>query len=223
MEYYNPTSVAWCSWRDMGNLLPTIPQNVMIFTSGSSRIKGEELRNRYGSFHQIRLAPPISQDPSISSVQHVTELIRYCEPQWLIALGGGSVMDTVKAGALIAKHEGQVSDYLRGEKAFTNRAIPVIAIPTTAGSGSEVTPYASITDSDRGNKQSLTHVDLYPRQAIIDPTTTLTLDARQTAISGMDALSHYRNRNVCKKSSIAQKRMNRYCEVHSRNDNKVAD
>ena len=134
--------------------------------------------------------PNVAADPTSISTQAVIDFVKSERPDWIIAIGGGSVLDTAKAGALLANNHGDVLAHLRGELPIKSPGIPLIAVPTTGGSGSEVTPYASITDVQKMRKNSLAHDYLYPKYAVLDPSLSLTLTRRQTAVSGMDALSH---------------------------------
>lgn len=140
--------------------------------------------------HRVELLPDIQADPTIDSVQKTTNEVLAVAPDWIIAMGGGSVIDTAKAAAVATSNGGDVKSLILETSRIQNPGIPLIAIPTTSGSGSEVTPYASITDTEEFKKISLSHDYLFPRFALLDPSLTLSLSHRQTAISGMDALSH---------------------------------
>jgi alcohol dehydrogenase class IV len=140
--------------------------------------------------HAVEILPNIPADPTAASVQDVIDAVKNGRADWIIAMGGGSVLDTAKAAAVLSENPGDVVKYLRGELQVEHPGVPLIAVPTTAGSGSEVTPFASITDSQKMSKISLTHDHLYPKFALLDPSLTLSLTRRQTAVSGMDALSH---------------------------------
>ena len=107
----------------------------------------------------------------------------------ILAVGGGSVIDTAKAIALLQSHEGPVALY-EGRNKAVNEMKPIIAIPTTAGTGSEVTFSAVITDTKRKFKMSMRNTGFAPKIAIIDPETTYTLPRALTASTGMDALVH---------------------------------
>ncbi len=107
----------------------------------------------------------------------------------VLAFGGGSVLDAAKATALLAANpERRVSDL--GEGPALRRRMPLIAVPTTAGTGSEATNVAVITDSQRHLKQVLVHTDLIPDLAIIDACLTLGVPPAVTAATGIDALTH---------------------------------
>lgn len=130
--------------------------------------------------------------PANSSVRVVTagaEAVRAAEADVIIAVGGGSPLDTAKGIRLLATFGGEVPDY-EGYNVIPGRLMPMIAIPTTAGTGSEVTSIAVILDESEDRKISLVSRYLYPDIAILDPELTLTLPPRLTAATGMDALSH---------------------------------
>lgn len=109
----------------------------------------------------------------------------------VVAVGGGSSIDLAKAVALLASHDGQLADYMiaGGGSDHIGPIAPVIAIPTTAGTGAEIGRAASLTLTD-GSKAACVNANLIPRVAICDPDLTLTLPPRQTAATGIDALSH---------------------------------
>ena len=112
-------------------------------------------------------------------------------PEVLIALGGGSVIDSAKVFSAAAGNFEKVERYLTdGEARLTLSAIPIVAIPTTAGTGSEVTSFATIWDEEHGRKFSLAHDKLYPEIAVVDPVLMLGKPRDLTLATGLDALSH---------------------------------
>jgi alcohol dehydrogenase len=118
----------------------------------------------------------------------------------ILAIGGGSVIDSAKAIAVLQTHGGRVQD-VEGRGKVRHEVTPIIAIPTTAGTGSEVTRSAVITDTDRHFKMTVKDVKLAPKLAIIDPETTYNLPAALTASTGMDALVHAIEAYTCKLSN----------------------
>src|SRR5262249_8028592 len=110
-------------------------------------------------------------------------------PEVIVALGGGSVIDCAKAVALLVCHPGPVSDYY-GENLVPGPVVPVIAVPTTAGTGSGVTPVAVLTDPDRTMKVGISSPRLTPVCAICDPDLLASCPATVAAHSGIDALAH---------------------------------
>lgn len=115
----------------------------------------------------------------------------------VVAVGGGSVIDSAKAIALLGTHGGKARDY-EGRGRVPSGIIPVAAIPTTAGTGSEVTRSAVITDTERKFKMTLKDVWLAPRLALVDPETTFALSPSITATTGMDALVHALEAYTCR-------------------------
>ena len=107
----------------------------------------------------------------------------------IVAVGGGSVLDSAKAIALMQTHSGRLAEY-EGRGKVTQDVTPVIAIPTTAGTGSEVTRSSVVTDTTRKFKMTIKDVRLAPRLALVDPETTYALPPSLTATTGMDALVH---------------------------------
>jgi alcohol dehydrogenase class IV len=109
--------------------------------------------------------------------------------QLVIGMGGGSCMDMAKAVALLLRHGGRAQDYY-GEYKVPGPVLPVIAIPTTAGTGSEVTPVAVVSDRERNLKVGIASPHLIPIAAVCDPELTLSCPPALTAYSAGDALTH---------------------------------
>lgn len=130
-------------------------------------------------------------EPTVSSVDKAAQMVRQSGAKLLIAVGGGSPIDCAKAMAALATNDGSIRDYLFGGcKTVENAPLPLIAVPSTAGSGSEVTAASVIDDTERGVKLSLTHESLIPRFAVVDPLLQRGMPPAVTAATGMDALTH---------------------------------
>jgi alcohol dehydrogenase class IV len=110
-------------------------------------------------------------------------------PQVIIGIGGGSCMDMAKAVAVLLTHGGELSSYY-GEYKVPGPVIPVIAVPTTAGTGSEVTPVAVVADTAKGTKIGIATPHIIPQVAVCDPELTLSCPPALTACSGGDAFTH---------------------------------
>ena len=110
-------------------------------------------------------------------------------PHVIIGIGGGSCMDMAKAVAVLLTHGGELSAYY-GEYKVPGPVVPVIAVPTTAGTGSEVTPVAVVADHAKGMKIGIATPHLIPQVAVCDPELTLSCPPKLTACSGGDALTH---------------------------------
>lgn len=130
----------------------------------------------------------INGEPTDKMIEAGAAFYREKECDFLIAIGGGSPIDSMKAiGALIG-NGGSINDYLG--KAITKPTPPMIAIPTTAGTGSEATQFTIITNTEKDIKMLLKGAVLLPALAIIDPMFTLSAPAKTTAATGLDALCH---------------------------------
>lgn len=133
----------------------------------------------------------LKPDPTIEQVDAAADALRNSGADAVVAVGGGSTMDNSKAMCMLQTHEGSVRDYLfGGSKPVVNPIMPLIVVPTTAGSGSEVTAASVITDIQNEIKLSVTHENLIPRLAVIDPLLHVAMSPFVTATTGMDALTH---------------------------------
>ena len=131
----------------------------------------------------------VEPDPSIATVAKAAETARRSEAGIIVAVGGGSAIDTAKSAAILAGYDGNLKDFA-GVGKVKKPGIPVIAIPTTAGTGSEVTIFAVMSDLENKEKFTISSPLIAPTVAILDPALTLTLPAHVTASTGMDALTH---------------------------------
>ncbi|NLY49677.1 MAG: iron-containing alcohol dehydrogenase, partial [Firmicutes bacterium] len=131
----------------------------------------------------------VEPNPSIETVESCYGLYQEPTPDLIIGLGGGSSMDVAKAVAVLATNGGHISDYEGYEKVRVDKR-PLVAIPTTAGTGSEVTASTVITDRKRQVKMAIISNKVKPEYALVDPELTLTIPPALTASTGMDALTH---------------------------------
>ncbi len=145
----------------------------------------------------------IPSDPTVKTVDIGASLTRKRSCNLVIALGGGSVLDTGKAISAMVTNEGSVADYQEIEgkgRKFQHKPIPFITIPTTSGTGSEATKNAVITNTEFSLKKSIRDPWLIPEVALIDPELTLSLPSYITAICGGDALTQCIESYLGKKS-----------------------
>ncbi|MFM0034685.1 iron-containing alcohol dehydrogenase PsrA [Paraburkholderia strydomiana] len=134
----------------------------------------------------------VEANPSISMLRAACAQLAALPqlPEVLVALGGGSVMDSAK---VLAAEHGEFEPmlaYLTQGRETGRRALPIIAVPTTSGTGSEVTSWATVWDPENDRKLSLSRDDLYPEAVLVDPRLVVGLPRVQTVASGLDALSH---------------------------------
>ena len=125
----------------------------------------------------------------LSLVNEAVKLMKDSKAEVVLGVGGGSSLDTAKAAAVMAGNPGDYADYI-GMHKFKNPGLPVIALPTTSGTGSEVTIFSVITDDKKHEKTVAGSSYLCPKVAICDPELTLSVPPAITASTGMDALTH---------------------------------
>lgn len=145
----------------------------------------------------------VPSDPTVETIDNGTSLARKENCNLVIALGGGSVLDTGKAISAMVTNEGSVADYQEIEgkgRKFKTKTLPFIAIPTTSGTGSEATKNAVITNTEFRLKKSIRDPMLIPEVALVDPELTLSLPPHITADCGGDALTQCIESYLGKKS-----------------------
>lgn len=141
--------------------------------------------------YSVQLFTDTQPDPSIDVCDAAAQVLKDSDCDVCVAVGGGSVIDTAKAMCMLVTNEGSVKEYLfGGSKTVENPSLPLIVVPTTAGSGSEVSAASVITDEENDIKLSVSHEYLMPKFAVIDPLQQIHMPAFITATTGMDALTH---------------------------------
>ena len=137
----------------------------------------------------VRIYDQTRADLPIESVAECVVVVASFAPEVIIGIGGGSCMDMAKAVAILLTHRGEISSYY-GEYKVPGPVTPLIAVPTTAGTGSEVTPVAVVADTVRATKIGIATPHIIPQIAVCDPELTLSCPPALTACSGGDALTH---------------------------------
>lgn len=128
-------------------------------------------------------------NPTVDIVNDAAALYKECKATSVVALGGGSSMDVAKAVGVLVNYGGDITDY-EGFDTVPGPIVPMIAIPTTAGTGSEVTASSVITDESRNYKLSVISYEILPKYAVLDPELIMTAPASIAASCGVDALIH---------------------------------
>ena len=129
-------------------------------------------------------------NPTTAVVTKGADMAKEFGAEVCIGLGGGSSMDTAKAIAVEATHPGTAWDYLHYTDGPTEKTLPIIAVSTTAGTGSQTTPCAVITKTENQDKSAIWHKNIFPKVAIVDPELTATMPPHVTAQTGFDAFCH---------------------------------
>lgn len=200
VNFYRPVEVFFGegSVDKAGEVARRFGFKVMIVTGRESAKRSGALDrlikslNSHG-IHQYVLYNEILPNPTDRMVNEGARIAVEEKVDLIIGLGGGSVLDSAKAIAIVSSNEGSAWDYVRypeGPRLVPYLTRPVICIPTTSGTGSEVNKYSVITNEIRKEKLVISHSLNYPKVALIDPELGRTMSSILTAITGFDALTH---------------------------------
>lgn len=179
------------SLKEIGPIARTLGRSALVVT-GATPDRAKRLLDRLGEAGIAASVLALGGEPTLHHVAHGVAQARGAGCDLVIGFGGGSAMDTAKAIAAMLANDGDLLDYLevigRG-RALEKASLPCIAIPTTAGTGAEVTRNAVLACSEHGLKVSLRSPLLLPRLALVDPELALRLPPAITATTGLDALT----------------------------------
>ena len=191
-----------------------IPQNIMV--GAGTMAKLPECAKKLGGSHAMLISGPtlrrmgivdraaeylkeagmkvdiftdVEANPSVTTVEKATDAFKEAGADFIVALGGGSPMDVAKAVGVTAKFGGSITEY-EGAHKVPGKIVPLIAVPTTAGTGSEVTAFSVITDHSRDYKLTVFSYELLPAYAILDPELLTSAPASVAAACGIDAFIH---------------------------------
>lgn len=152
---------------------------------------------------EVTVFTDIVPEPPIEVVNKAADILKESDSDVVIAVGGGSTIDICKAMCMLKNNEGSIKEYLfGGTREVEKESLPLIAVPTTAGSGSEVTAASVISDKENNIKLSVTDEKIIPKMAIVDPIMHMGMPPLITASTGMDALTHAIECYVSKNASI---------------------
>ncbi len=192
MQFQNPTRVVFCSGSiaQLGKIVHEDLQakNPFLVTDRGVEEAGIP-RSVISQLPGIQVFNTIEQNPKHLTVDRGGEIVRQSRPDLIVGLGGGSVLDAAKAIALLATNPGNIEDY-EGRGKYKIPPLPVLAIPTTCGTASEVTWVSVITHTERKFKMSIKGPLMFPAVALVDPDLLITLPPALVASTGMDALTH---------------------------------
>jgi alcohol dehydrogenase len=178
--------------RALGTVTAALGSRALICTDarfGSTREFADLVRLIEDEGVHVTTFTEVLPDVPVHQVAQCAEVASRLDPDVVVGMGGGSCLDLAKAVAVVLTHGGTASDYY-GELRVPGPVVPVVALPTTAGTGSEVTPVAVLTDPERVSKVGISSPYLIPYAAVCDPELTLGCPPALTASAGADALSH---------------------------------
>ena len=182
----------WGVLEELRNVSQELGKRVMVCTDRNIIKSGiadrvEALLKEGGC--EVLIFPEGRPEVDLKTIEASAEAARQFNPDVIIGVGGGSNMDLGKCTAILLKYPGPLQKYY-GENAVPGPVVEVIGIPTTSGTGSEVSPVAVVADPDRFMKVGIATRRIIPKWALVDPSLTVSCPPHVTAHSGMDALSH---------------------------------
>lgn len=189
-RYCVPTSIHFGPgfFDRSGELVRWVGERPLVVTGRNSTRKTGTLERLLAQLPNAIVFDEVEENPGTLVCERGAALCRQHQCDAIVALGGGSPMDAAKAIAVLATNEGPCTDFLGAEK-YRVAPLPIVAIPTTSGTGSEVTPYSVLTQESDHSKRTISGAALFPRIAICDPLLTHTMPRAVTIATGLDALS----------------------------------
>ncbi len=194
-EYFIPSRILFGQGQlsQVGNQASRLGKKALLVTGRTSMSKAgitDQVRN-YLKERKVGvvLFDKVEPNPSAETANKGAQLAKKENCDIIIGLGGGSTIDAAKAIAVIVSHGGNAKDYFRPRE-VPGPILPVVAIPSTAGTGSEVTRYAVLTDKTTNRKEAIQSEFIIPKISLVDPKIMVSQSSYLTSSTGMDALTH---------------------------------
>jgi len=190
-RFYLPTEIvagAGC-FEGLGNAVRRLGRRALLVGSPGRQALLERAAALLASAGvEAALFAGVRGEPTLEVVEAARERARASRAEVMVGIGGGSAIDVAKAAAGLCREPGAVAEYHAGRPLSGTRGLPLVAVPTTAGTGAEVTKNAVLIDPGRGVKESIRDDSWFPALALLDPALTLSLPPEVTASTGADAL-----------------------------------
>ena len=194
-NYYLPTRIIFgvgC-FEKIGDCLKNFPGKRVLLVTGMNAMKKKGYIDKAIKLlgdYAVEIFDRVEPNPSTEIIKDGIEFATEKRSEIIIGMGGGSALDVGKVIAIIVKNGGKLENHLKKPEKINTPPLPYVTVPTTAGSGGEVTKFATVWDKKNLKKNSLAHNFMFPKIALVDPTMTLGLPPDVTAASGLDALCH---------------------------------
>ena len=174
------------------NKIPEVARRTVAVVTDPVIAKLPKVRELVASLEAVLVYDQVRPNPTVENVDTLTALLREKNVQTVVAIGGGSSLDCAKAASCLCKTEdASVRTYhFEAKKTFQGEHLPVVTVPTTAGTGSEVTPIAVLDDEEKNFKGPIGSPCFAPVCAVVDPELTVSVPLQVTAATALDALSH---------------------------------
>lgn len=192
-KFFIPTCIEYGRGKlnQIGEIIPANLDKILIITDpGSFTLSGAEgIIKRALSNRTFKIFDKVEENPSFENIEEGKKFAEGFIPDLVLGIGGGSAMDAAKGIAVIYNNKGKISDFVSGSQ-ILNKPLPVYCIPTTSGTGSEVTPFAVFSDKKNNNKCGFSNPDIFAQTAVIDPSLTDSMPEVLRINTGLDVLTH---------------------------------
>jgi alcohol dehydrogenase class IV len=192
-KFYMPTRIrfGWGRLKEIRQVVEELNGKRIFLVTGKRFAKTSGVLDKLSEYLKgliLEVFAEVEENPSIETVDRGAEQCRESQCDMVIGLGGGSAMDAGKAIAMLQKNLGSIREYLDQERVCQTKGLPMITIPTTSGTGSEVTPFTVITHPAKKAKPAIAPPQNFPDVALVDPELTMTMSFNVAASTGLDAL-----------------------------------
>jgi alcohol dehydrogenase class IV len=192
-NFYMPTRIrfGWGRFKEIREVVEELKGKKVFLVAGKRFAKTSGVLDNLSEYLKgliLEIFAEVEENPSIETVDRGAVGCRENQCDLVIGLGGGSAMDGGKAIAMLQKNPGSIREYLDQERFCQTKGLPFIAIPTTSGTGSEVTPFTVITHKAKKAKPAIAPPENFPDVALVDPELTMSMPFEVAASTGLDAL-----------------------------------
>jgi alcohol dehydrogenase len=192
-KFYMPTRIrfGWGRFKEIPQVVEELNGKRILLVTGRRFAKTSGVLDKLSEYLKgliLEVFEEVEENPSIETVDRGAEQCRESQCDMVIGLGGGSAMDAGKAIAMLQKNPGSIREYLDQERVCQTKGLPVITLPTTSGTGSEVTPFTVIFHPTKKSKPAIAPPENFPDVALVDPELTTSMPFEVAASTGLDAL-----------------------------------
>jgi alcohol dehydrogenase class IV len=192
-KFYMPTRIrfGWGRFQEIRQVVDELKGKRIFLVTSRNFAKKYGILDKLSDYLKgltLVVFAEVEENPTIETVDQGAVQCKASQCDLVISLGGGSAMDAGKAIAMLQKNPGSMREYLDQERFCQTKGLPIIAIPTTSGTGSEVTPFTVITHRAKKAKPAIAPPENFPDVALVDPELTMTMPFEVAASTGLDAL-----------------------------------
>lgn len=191
--FYMPTRIrfGWGRFKEIRQIVDELNGERIFLVTGKRFAKESGMLDKLSDYLKgltLEVFAEVEENPSIETVDKGASICEETGCDLVVGIGGGSAMDAGKAIAMLQKNPGSIREYLDQEKTCQTKGLPFISVPTTSGTGSEVTPFIVITHKAKKAKPAIAPPQIFPDVALVDSELTMSMSLKVAASTGLDAL-----------------------------------